>query len=247
MSEQVAVEKTTVPQNSSIQPTSNLDLLITTGMDRGASIEQMQQLFELKRTWEADEARKAYTVAVAAFKADPPKIIKDKVNKQYGSMYSSIEGMVNSVVPALSRHGLSHRWGIRQTENGITVTCVLTHILGHSENVSLFGPPDTSGSKNTLQQIKSTLTYLKGATLEAITGLASETFNQSDDGNGASIKYITSDQESTLKTLIAQTGAEKKKFCAYMGVEKLKDIQESHYNNAVKALQKKNKKNDPGE
>lgn len=241
MPDQIATKKTTTPQKGLVVPAANLDLLITMGMERGASIEQMQQLFELKRIWEADEARKAYLVAVAAFKADPPKIIKDKVNKQYNSRYSSIEGMVNSVIPTLSRHGLSHRWNIKQTENGITVTCVLTHILGHSESVSLFGPPDTSGSKNTLQQIKSTVTYLKGATLEAITGLASEDFNKSDDGNGTSITYITSEQVNILETLITQTGAEKKKFCDYMGVKKLKDIQEGHFNNAVKALQKKSK------
>jgi len=48
------------------------------------------------------------------------------------------------------------------------------------------GPPDDSGKKNPLQQIKSTVTYLKISTLEAACGLASTDASADDDGNGYS-------------------------------------------------------------
>jgi hypothetical protein len=46
----------------------------------------------------------------------------------------------------------------------------------------LSSPPDTSGAKNPLQQIKSAITYLEGATFQAITGIVAS--DEDDDGNG---------------------------------------------------------------
>jgi hypothetical protein len=176
--------------------------LIELAADRGASIEQMQQLFELKLRVEADEAKKAFHEAFTAFKNEPIRITKDKENKQYSkdgkkAMYASIENMVATVTPYLSKHGLSHNWEIDQS-NGIKVSCVLTHTLGHSKEVSVSGPADDSGAKNKLQQIKSTLTYLKVTTFESVCGLASEYGNLSDDGNGAGLGSLEEEDYVSL-------------------------------------------------
>lgn len=163
---------------------SLMKIIDRAAMDPNFDVAKLEQLLAVKERWEANEAKKAYVVAMAAFKADPPAVYKDKENKQYNSRYTSIGHLVTTVTAALSKHGLSHRWDIDQT-SGIKVACVMTHCLGHSESVSMSGAPDTSGQKNPLQQIKSTVTYLKIATLEAITGLASSDGNADDDGNGA--------------------------------------------------------------
>ena len=47
------------------------------------------------------------------------------------------------------------------------------------ESTTLSGPPDTTGSKNDLQSIGSTISYLQRYTLLALTGLA--TFDMDDD------------------------------------------------------------------
>jgi hypothetical protein len=54
----------------------------------------------------------------------------------------------------------------------IAVTCVLTHKMGHSEETTLKAIPDTSGNKNTVQAIGSTVTYLERYTLLAAMGMA---------------------------------------------------------------------------
>src|SRR5258708_10458648 len=54
----------------------------------------------------------------------------------------------------------------------IRVPCTLTHAQGHSESVSMSAQPDTSGSKNSIQAIGSTTSYLQRYTLFAATGLA---------------------------------------------------------------------------
>lgn len=157
--------------------------MLSMAVAKGVDIDQLTKLMDLQERWEKNEAKKAFLDAKAAFSANPPAVYKDKDNKQYGSKYSSIGNLVNTVNEELSKHGLSTSWNVNQTE-GISVTCVLTHRMGHSESCSMTGPQDSSGSKNPLQQIKSTVTYLKISTFEAVTGIASLDGNADDDGNG---------------------------------------------------------------
>ena len=150
----------------------------------GGTMEQAREMMALQKEWKAEQARDAYYAAVAEFKRNPPTVYKDKDNAQFKSRYTSIGNLVNTVNVALSAHGLTAHWDIDQADR-IKVTCTLSHRLGHSGSCSMEGPPDTSGAKNPLQQIKSTVTYLKLATYEAITGIASSEGNADDDGNGA--------------------------------------------------------------
>lgn len=158
--------------------------LVQMAVQNGASMEQLEKLLALQERWEAGEARKAFTAAMAAFKLEPITIVKDKENKQYNSRYTSLGNLVQTVTPFLSKHGLSADWEIEQ-EPKLSVTCVLTHALGHSKRVRLDVPPDASGAKNAIQQIKSAITYAKSVTFESACGLASTDANFDDDGNAA--------------------------------------------------------------
>ena len=144
---------------------------------------KLQALLAMKERWEANEAKKAYVEAMVLFKQNCPLVYKDKENKQYKSRYTSIGNLVNTINESLGLYGLSASWIPAQSEV-ITVTCRLTHRMGHSEEATMHGPPDVSGQKNALQQIKSTQTYLKIATFEAIVGIASSDGNMDDDGTG---------------------------------------------------------------
>lgn len=161
--------------------------MLQMAVEKGADLEYLQKLMDLQERWEANQARKAFNAALAAFKKNPPVVVKDMLNKQYGSKYSSLGNLVNVVNAALGEHGLSASWDV-VSGDVIKVTCILEHIDGHKKCVTIEGPRDVSGSKNTLQQIRSTLTYLKGDTFEAVTGIASKVGNTDDDGNGAGKK-----------------------------------------------------------
>jgi hypothetical protein len=231
MNKEVSTELATQPDS----PMRMLQAAIDNKLDP-AIIEKM---LDLRDRWEASEARKAYMEAVAAFKADPPKVYKDRLNKQYNSKYSSLANLVNTVNAALSKHGLNARWDIAQAE-AITVSCILSHVMGHSERVSMSGPADESGSKNKLQQIKSTVTYLKIATFEAVTGVASE--DMDDDGNAADrLPRITEEQAANLQALIDEVKANKNAFLKYFKADSLEDIAAQAYSEAVKMLEAKRK------
>ena len=86
------------------------------------------------------EAKKEYTKAMAAFKKNPPEILKDKsvsytTSKGTTSYNHATLGNVCHVVSlALSKHGFSASWKTEQPDGNVKVTCTLTHKMGHSES-----------------------------------------------------------------------------------------------------------------
>lgn len=215
--------------------------MLSAAVERGDAVEKLTQLMDLYERWEAAQAKKAYTEAKAAFKANAPMIFKDMENKQYRSMYSSIGNVVNTMNAALSKYGLDASWDYDQTEGFIKVTCILTHSQGHSERVSLSGPPDNSGSKNPIQQIKSTTTYLKLATFEGVTGIASKEGNKDDDGNSAGVTFISETQITELTGLAEDNNVDVEKFCKWAGIDDLSGIQKTDYQKAKNAILAKGK------
>lgn len=160
--------------------------MLQMAVSKGADLQQLQQLMDLQERWERNQARKAFNEAFAAFKAEAVTIIKNRAvtdgplkNKRYAELFS----VVNAVTPALSKHGLSAAWKLTKDEKDwLEVTCTITHVMGHSESVSMSGPPDTGGAKNAIQARASTITYLERYTLKAACGLAEQ--EQDDDGRG---------------------------------------------------------------
>ena len=171
-----------------VSPLANAAELVKVG--GSMDVAKLRELLELQERWEANEAKKAYVVAMSGFKADPPTILKDKAvgydTKKGGAVgykHATLYNVTTKINTALSVHGLTASWLTSQDNGSVKVTCRITHILGHSEETSLSAPPDTSGSKNVIQAIASTVTYLERYTLFALTGLAGK--DQDDDGNGA--------------------------------------------------------------
>lgn len=176
---------------ASSMPESSPFGMMLTALSRGASLDLVESAMKLQERWESNEARKAFVKAMADFKAEPLEIFKRKqvgytTDKGgfVGYKHAELSHITDVVVPAMARHGLSHRWDLQQGGGRIVVTCTITHRLGHSESVSLDGAPDNSGKKNGIQQVASTITYLQRYTLLAATGLATKDEND-DDGRGA--------------------------------------------------------------
>lgn len=159
--------------------------LLQMAIGRGVDVVQLEKLMDLQLRWEANIAKKEFVKALNAFKANPPEILKNK-HVQYGNTnydHATLDNVCKETAEGLSKHGISHRWKTAQTPDVIRVTCVLTHEMGHSEDTTLEGPPDNSGSKNAIQAIASTVSYLERYTLLAATGLAAK--GMDNDGRGA--------------------------------------------------------------
>lgn len=175
--------------------------LINMAVSQGADVDKLEQLMGLQERWEKNEARKAYVAAVAAFKSDPPDIYKTKLVAFGNTRYKhALIGDVNAIIiDCLTVHGLSHRWEVDQS-NGITVSCIITHSMGHSELTKMTAPSDTSGQKNSIQAIASTITYLQRYTLLAATGLTTK--DMPDDDAMGGVKTPIKSKEQQIKEQI---------------------------------------------
>lgn len=212
-----------VPQAASLTPGQMLSTLV----QQGADPEILEKFMALQERWEDNEAKKAYELAVSKFKKNPPEVSKDKVNTQYDSRYTSKGNLINTVNAGLSKCGLSARFDYEQKPELITVTCILTHSQGHSESVSLSAPPDKSGAKNTIQQIKSTITYLEIVTYSGVTGTSSIESVDDDGnaaGNGETVDRVSVDQVKTIKKLISDNKLDLKAFLKFIKKETVESI-----------------------
>ena len=211
--------------------------MIRSAIEGKADLAKLGELLALQERFEANEARKAYHIAMAAFKANPPKIDKDKTvaygNTKYN--HASLGNVTEKISTELSKHGLSASWATHQN-GAISVTCKITHIQGHSEETTLSAPADKSGSKNDIQSIGSTITYLERYTLLGLTGLA--TYEQDDDGQAAGepSKFIDEAQVSKITEYFDNYKISKQKFLDYMKVAKVEEILTKDYDKAINAL-----------
>jgi hypothetical protein len=215
--------------------------LIADAQTKDVDIEKMQQLFDLQLRWEKNEAVKAYNEAISQFRAECPLILKTK--EAYSSKYAGLAETIEQIKHLLSKHGLSHSWRTKQDGSNISVSCKMTHRLGHSESTELTAGPDKSGSKNSIQAIGSTVSYLERYTLFAILGIAST--DQDDDGNAAQhIDYITESQARDINALLTELKVSESGFLNYLGYESIETIPSTQYNRAMNALEKKREQNE---
>ena len=221
--------------------------MIKLAVSGGADLTKLEKLLELQEKWEKNEAKKAYHKAMSEFKANPPKINKDKkvAYKEVKYTHASLANVTEKINSELSKHGLSASWTTKQ--NGqILVTCKITHELGHSEETTLSASADITGSKNAIQAIGSTISYLCRYTLLCLTGLA--TYDQDDDGKASGAEYITEAEGSKILDMIATLSPKVEerqklldKFISYMKVEKVEEILKKDYKKAITALENKKK------
>lgn len=226
-----------------VTPMAMLDRALATG----ASTETLEKLLALQERWEASQARKAFDEAMSAAKAEIPTIDKNRTVDFTSSKgrthyrHEDLAGIARTVDPILSKHGLSYRFRTTNVPGEpITVTCIVSHRLGHSEENTLAAHKDESGNKNSIQAVGSTITYLQRYTLKAALGLAA---SNDDDGGKADQAAddgpITREEMAVLERLIAETDTDIAKFCALGGVESLSEIRASEFAAAKQKLETK--------
>jgi hypothetical protein len=236
MAQQQLEKVSIIPQEEprAISITTPMDM-IQKAVASGADIEMVERLMGLNERYEASQARKAFDKAIAAAKAKITPIQRNAKGHN-DKRYADFAAIAKVVDPILSEHGLSYRFRTAQSDR-ISVTCILSHEAGHSEETTLTGPADTSGSKNAIQAIGSTLTYLQRYSLVQMLGLAAAA---DDDGKAsADGGTISLEQVEELVALADEVGADKEAFCRYFKVGGFADITTKDFPRAVSALNKK--------
>lgn len=205
--------------------------LIQQAIAAGAGVEVIERLMTLQERWEQHEAKKAFNAAIAAFKADTPEILKT-IEVGYDAKsgggrtsykHEDLAKVFAVVDEALAKHGLWVRYKTDTAQNLVTVTCIIGHKDGHTEEDNkLSAAPDTTGSKNAVQAIGSVVTYLQRYTLKAALGVAAA---RDDDGLRSGAAVLTEEQAAEIhKTLRENPKIDIKKFLELAGASTVNEI-----------------------
>jgi hypothetical protein len=192
------------PMNDESKPPKKSTVVLAATMTPMQMIEQaiqgkadvaiLERLMALQERWEANEAKKAFDMAIAKAKANMPEILK-KAPANFGK-FANLEEITKIITPILAKEGLSHRFASDTDGRNIIVTCIISHERGHREECSkLPGPPDLSGGKNAIQAVGSASTYLQRYTLLMALGLAPA---KDDDGDTAGSAVTAAKPQSPL-------------------------------------------------
>jgi hypothetical protein len=221
--------------------------MLERAVSSNAGVEVISKLMDLQDRWQAGQARRSFDDAMAAAKAEIPVIMKNREVDFTSSKgrtnyrHEDLAEIARTVDPILTKHGLSYRFRTTSQPNEpVSVTCIVSHRHGHSEENTLSAGRDESGNKNSIQAVGSTITYLQRYTLKAALGLAAS----NDDDGSASEKpaFITSDQLQRIIALADEVKADKERFCKYLKIGSLAEILASDFDHAMKLLEAKRSK-----
>lgn len=161
--------------------------LLQVAVEQGADLDKLEKLMDLQERYNSDQARKEFAEALAGFQAELGPIIKDK--KGHNCKYADLDSIAQAIRPILDKFGLSYSFNQQQDQTGVMVTCTITHKSGHKEQNTLGAPFDTSGGKNNIQAIASSVTYLRRYTLTGALGITTG----EDDTDGGKPAYTADD------------------------------------------------------
>lgn len=217
--------------------------LIKMASDPNMDVGKLQALIDMQEQMQSNQAKQAFNAALVAFKANPPRIIKNQAVSFGNTKYShaTIDSVMRQLDPELYKHGLSFNWRIKSEPDMVEVVGVLRHELGYSEESYFTSKPDASGSKNQIQAQGSAITYGKRYTVLSALGLAEQ--GDDDDGIKAFMaKKVDENMLDELQQLIESANSDAQALCKHFKVGSLAEMSNQQYGAAKSMLNSKIRK-----
>lgn len=249
-SNDIGPQRTAAPSAARTVPiTANPMTVVDRAIERGMTGADLKEIMDLQERWEANQAKKAFEIALADAIAELPIIVRNRLvnfearggGRATNYKHEDMAEIVEAIRPILHKHGLGHRFRPSQdlATGMITVTCIISG-HGHREETPLSSKPDANSSgMNDIQRIASATTYLQRYTLKMALGLA---VANDDDGRGSSAKAIdatpepgciTAAQADEIRKLLDERGITQRAFLQFIKLPRIENIGAEHYERAV--------------
>lgn len=173
----------TIPPEPQHEATALIQAIERAAINPAVDVDKMERLLQMQERILARQAEVAFHAAFAEMQSELPVITERGqivVDHKVRSEYATFEDINEAVKPILHRHGFGVSFRT-DFADGITITAVLSHRQGHKEQTSMKLPADTSGSKNVVQAIGSSVSYGKRYTMQALLNITSG--GEDDDGH----------------------------------------------------------------
>lgn len=226
------------------EPDALLAAIMKAANSPNFNVDSMERLLALHERMQDRQAKAAYNEALAVLQPLLPVITERGAIRDRGgnvqSRYAMWDDIIEAIRPLLSQHGFALSFRVGQDGEKITVTGVLAHKGGHSEETTIKLPADMSGSKNAVQAVGSSTSYGKRYTACALLNITSK--GEDDDGQKAGAgATISAEQKQVLIDLMKETGADTAKFLEYMQIDTLDEMPAAKFQKANNMLIAKKK------
>jgi hypothetical protein len=166
-----------------------IEVIARAARDPSVDIDKMERLIAMQERVQSRAAELAFSSAFADMQPELPSITKGNqiVHKgQVISDYADWASISKVVTPILSSHGFSLSFKPGNAGGQVTVTAIVRHREGHQDEATLSLPLDTSGAKNAVQAVGSTIMYGRRYTACPLLNIVTE--GEDDDGSASGPK-----------------------------------------------------------
>jgi hypothetical protein len=179
--------------------------------------------------------------ACAKAQAELENVAKTGNNPHFRSSYATLPDVLTAVRKPYAAHGVAIWQFATNSDDG--AVGVVTR-FAHSSGQWIEGALSCKPTKFDAQGVGSVITYLRRYSLMAMAGISGD----DDDGNAAvaapsngngHVKLVSSEERQALIKIADEVGADKDKFCDWLGVDSFASIPASQYQKAVAALNSK--------
>ena len=239
---QVAAVAEKQPSTALAAPSTGdfLAVIKQAAMDPSVDVQKMHGLLDVQERMMNKQAEINFNNALGDIQSDLPRIKKSAkiIHKgQLISTYATYEDIDAVIRPLLQANGFSLRFNSRESNGKVVITGTLAHRDGHSITDEIPLSIDSSGAKNNVQGVGSTIAYGKRYLVGMLLNLVFE--GEDDDGNAAGSIPVSDEQAAELKGLLQETGADVKQFLAWIGAPSVDQMSVNDYPKALSALQRK--------
>lgn len=233
-----------VVQDGSMSPLMHL------AIEKGASVEALERLFNLHERDVARKAAMAFNEAMSRFKATCPPVRRRTENAQFyvtrngvkaPVRYANLEDIEATIRAPAGECGLSFRWGDARVDDGkLTLSCIVSHSAGHHEVSSVTLPLDSRAGCSEAQKYGAVMTYAQRYSLIHAFGLT--TCDEDVDGaaphqNGAK---VTPHEIEVMEDLLTHCpSGTRERLLAYVGVATMEEIPQARFASLLADLEKK--------
>lgn len=229
--------------------TALIQMIERVARDPSVDLQKMSQLLDMQERIFDRQARAAFAKSFAKMQPELPVItergrieVKDKRDDNrviQSTKYALWEDINEAIAPVLAKNGFGLNFRVGTADDGkILVTGILRHKEGHQEETTLSLPHDSTGSKNAVQAVGSSVSYGKRYTAGLLLNFTSR--GEDDDGRRAGESSTISEaQYVQLGDLMREVKQDVERFCRHFGIESVGDLPAARFAEAVAALNAK--------
>lgn len=221
-----------------------LSPLVRLAMEGNLDTDKLKELLEIQKDYEANEAKKAFSNAMAECQKEMPMIMRNADNLQTNSKYSKHEMICKLIKPIYTKHGfsLSFHEGKAETDGWMQILCDVDHALGFSKQYHIDLPLDDKGIKGTVNKTGihakgSTFSYGRRYLTLMIFDLA--TYDDNDGNVAPPVERLSEEQIETIMALMSEVGADQGRFFKHFKITDLRNVAAVNYKVLVDALEAK--------